>query len=45
MGLASEAIRQIAEANPRGYILTDPEDRKEFVAALRRFAPKADFEV
>jgi hypothetical protein len=32
-------------ANYRGHILTNPEDRKEFIETLRRFAPQADFEV
>jgi len=29
----------------RGHILADPEDRDRFIAALRRSAPQATFDV
>jgi len=29
----------------RGQIMANPADRLEFIAALRKFAPQADFEV
>jgi len=29
----------------RGQIVADPEDRQQFISALRRFAPQAEFEV
>lgn len=34
-----------APMSDRGHILADPEDRDQFIAALRRYAPNASFDV
>jgi hypothetical protein len=34
-----------APVSDRGQIMANPADRLEFIAALRKFAPQADFEV
>lgn len=34
-----------APMSDRGSVIANPADRAEFIAALRRFAPQADFEV
>jgi hypothetical protein len=49
-GRPSSAVLEVDYARPapmsdRGHILASPEDRQQFIAALRRFAPQAAFEV
>jgi hypothetical protein len=49
-GKPSSACLRVDYARPapmseQGYILATPKDRVRFIAALRRFAPQATFEV
>ncbi len=49
-GETSSACLRVDYARPapmseKGYILATPDDRPQFIAALRRFAPHATFEV